>query len=85
MRMPCICFHLHSFLSFWSCCLTWEQAERQMEEYQSMKAFILGWMEKAEGLVTGSIAWSSASQLQEQIRAHQVSLNESHNSEQEYL
>uniref|UniRef100_A0A3Q3X3H4 Uncharacterized protein n=1 Tax=Mola mola TaxID=94237 RepID=A0A3Q3X3H4_MOLML len=48
------------------------QAERQMEEYQSMKAFILGWMEKAEGLVTGSIAWSSASQLQEQIRAHQL-------------
>uniref|UniRef100_A0A3Q3XAT6 SYNE1 n=1 Tax=Mola mola TaxID=94237 RepID=A0A3Q3XAT6_MOLML len=52
------------------------QAERQMEEYQSMKAFILGWMEKAEGLVTGSIAWSSASQLQEQIRAHQALLRE---------
>lgn len=47
-----------------------------MEEYQGMKAFILGWIEKAEALVTGSIVWSSASQLQEQIRAHQVSGNE---------
>lgn len=38
-----------------------------------MKAFILGWTEKAEVLVTSSIVWSSASQLQEQIRAHQAS------------
>lgn len=38
-----------------------------------MKAFILGWTGKAEVLVTSSIVWSSASQLQEQIRAHQVS------------
>lgn len=53
-----------------------EQAERQVEEYQGMKAFILGWAEKAEALVSGNIVWSSASQLQEQIRAHQVSLNE---------
>lgn len=37
-----------------------------------MKAFILGWNGKAEVLVTSSIVWSSASQLQEQIRAHQV-------------
>lgn len=76
---------MHSFLPFWGCCLTREQAERQIEEYQSMKAFILGWTEKAEALVTGDIAWSSAPQLQEQIRAHQVSLNESHNSEQKYV
>lgn len=44
-----------------------------MQEYQGMKAFILGWTEKAEVLVTSSIVWSSASQLQEQIRAHQAS------------
>lgn len=49
-----------------------------MEEYQSLKDFILGWTEKAEALVTGSIVWSSVSQLQEQIRAHQASLRESH-------
>lgn len=47
-----------------------------MEEYQSMKAFILAWIEKAEALVTSSIVWSSTSQLQEQIRVHQASLNE---------
>ena len=52
-----------------------------MDEYQGMKAFILGWTEKAEVLVTGNIIWSSASQLQEQIRAHQVRLNESHSRE----
>lgn len=57
------------------CC---EQAERQVEEYKGMKAFILGWTEKAEALVNGIIIWSSASQLQEQIRTHQVSRNESH-------
>lgn len=67
-------------LSFRSC-FSWEQAERRMEEYQGMKAFILSWTEKAEALVTGSIMWSSSSQLQEQIRAHQVSLNESHSRE----
>lgn len=44
-----------------------------MEEYQSMKSFILAWIEKAEVLVTSSIVWSSASQLQEQIRVHQAS------------
>uniref|UniRef100_A0A672IEG6 Uncharacterized protein n=1 Tax=Salarias fasciatus TaxID=181472 RepID=A0A672IEG6_SALFA len=49
-----------------------KQAEKQVEEYQSVKAFILGWADKAEALVTGNIIWSSASQLQEQIRAHQV-------------
>ncbi|XP_071335456.1 nesprin-1 isoform X2 [Trachinotus anak] len=53
-----------------------KKAERQMEEYQGMKAFILGWTEKAEALVTGNIIWSSASQLQEQIRAHQALLRE---------
>lgn len=53
-----------------------EQAERQVEEYKGMKKFILGWTEKAEALVTGNIVWSSASHLQEQIRAHQVSFNE---------
>lgn len=77
-------FHLINssvFLVFVSCV----QAERQMEEYQGMKAFILGWTEKADALVTGSIIWSSASQLQEQIRAHQVSLNESHSREWELL
>lgn len=42
-----------------------------------MKAFILAWIEKAEALVTGNIIWGSASQLQEQIRAHQASPNES--------
>uniref|UniRef100_A0A3P9CP88 Uncharacterized protein n=1 Tax=Maylandia zebra TaxID=106582 RepID=A0A3P9CP88_9CICH len=52
-----------------------KQAERQVEEYQGMKAFILSWTKKAEALVTGNIIWSSASQLQEQIRAHQVSFN----------
>lgn len=39
-----------------------------------MKGFILGWTDKAEALVTGDIVWSSGSQLQEQIRAYQVSL-----------
>ena len=39
-----------------------------------MRSFIMGWTEKAEALVTGNIIWSSASQLQEQIRAHQVRL-----------
>uniref|UniRef100_A0A3Q0RI10 SYNE1 n=1 Tax=Amphilophus citrinellus TaxID=61819 RepID=A0A3Q0RI10_AMPCI len=53
-----------------------KQAERQVEEYQGMKAFILGWTKKAEALVTGNIIWSSASQLQEQIRAHQALLRE---------
>lgn len=56
-----------------------EQAEKQVEEYQGMRAFILGWTEKAEALVSGNIIWTSASQLQEQIRAHQVNLySESH-------
>ncbi|KAG7239212.1 hypothetical protein INR49_029965 [Caranx melampygus] len=53
-----------------------KKAERQVEEYQGMKAFILGWTEKAEALVSGNIVWSSASQLQEQIRAHQALLRE---------
>uniref|UniRef100_A0A3Q3ELN7 Uncharacterized protein n=1 Tax=Labrus bergylta TaxID=56723 RepID=A0A3Q3ELN7_9LABR len=53
-----------------------KQAERQAEDYQGMKVFISGWAEKAETLVSCSIIWGSASQLQEQIRAHQVSLNE---------
>ncbi|CAB1447010.1 unnamed protein product, partial [Pleuronectes platessa] len=53
-----------------------KKAERQVDEYQGMKAFILGWTEKAEVLVTGNIIWSSASQLQEQIRAHQALLRE---------
>lgn len=47
-----------------------------MEEYQSMKTFILAWIQKAEVLVTSSIVWSSASQLQEQIRVHQASFRE---------
>lgn len=38
-----------------------------------MKVFILSWIEKAEVLIASNIIWSSASQLQEQIRAHQVS------------
>lgn len=50
----------------------WPQAERQFEEYQGMKGFILVWTEKAEALVHGNINWNSALQLQEQIRAHQV-------------
>ncbi|XP_028253699.1 nesprin-1 [Parambassis ranga] len=53
-----------------------KKAERKVEEYQGMKAFILGWTEKAEALVTSNIIWSSASQLQEQIRAHQALLRE---------
>ncbi|CAI5683845.1 unnamed protein product [Oreochromis niloticus] len=53
-----------------------KKAERQVEEYQGMKAFILSWTKKAEALVTGNIIWSSASQLQEQIRAHQALLRE---------
>ncbi|XP_031731325.1 nesprin-1 isoform X8 [Anarrhichthys ocellatus] len=53
-----------------------KKAERQVEEYRGMKAFILGWTEKAEALVTGRIIWGSASQLQEQIRAHQALLRE---------
>uniref|UniRef100_A0A3P8TBY5 Spectrin repeat containing nuclear envelope protein 1 n=1 Tax=Amphiprion percula TaxID=161767 RepID=A0A3P8TBY5_AMPPE len=53
-----------------------KKAERQVDEYQGMKAFILGWTEKAQSLVTGNIIWSSAFQLQEQIRAHQALLRE---------
>ncbi|CAL9692474.1 unnamed protein product [Knipowitschia caucasica] len=53
-----------------------KKAERQMEDYQSMKSFILSWIEKAECMVSGNIIWSSASQLQEQIRAHQALLRE---------
>uniref|UniRef100_A0A3Q3AL68 SYNE1 n=1 Tax=Kryptolebias marmoratus TaxID=37003 RepID=A0A3Q3AL68_KRYMA len=53
-----------------------KQAERQVEEYQSMKAFILSWIEKAEALIASNIVWSSATQLQEQIRAHQALLRE---------
>uniref|UniRef100_A0A3B4B2C2 SYNE1 n=1 Tax=Periophthalmus magnuspinnatus TaxID=409849 RepID=A0A3B4B2C2_9GOBI len=53
-----------------------KQAERQMEDYQSMKTFILSWIEKAECMVSGNIIWSLASQLQEQIRAHQALLRE---------
>uniref|UniRef100_A0A3P9H8X3 Uncharacterized protein n=1 Tax=Oryzias latipes TaxID=8090 RepID=A0A3P9H8X3_ORYLA len=41
-----------------------------------MKKFILGWIEKAEALISGNIIWNSASQLQEQIRAHQSLLRE---------
>uniref|UniRef100_A0A3Q1GDK5 Uncharacterized protein n=1 Tax=Acanthochromis polyacanthus TaxID=80966 RepID=A0A3Q1GDK5_9TELE len=47
-------------------------ASSSVDEYQGMKAFILGWTEKAQSLVTGNIIWSSAFQLQEQIRAHQL-------------
>ncbi|XP_067337447.1 nesprin-1 isoform X16 [Channa argus] len=53
-----------------------KKAERQVEEYQGMKTFILNWTEKAEALVTNTIIWNSASQLQEQIRAHQALLRE---------
>uniref|UniRef100_A0A3B3HW55 SYNE1 n=1 Tax=Oryzias latipes TaxID=8090 RepID=A0A3B3HW55_ORYLA len=53
-----------------------KKAEKQVEEYQSMKKFILGWIEKAEALISGNIIWNSASQLQEQIRAHQSLLRE---------
>ncbi|CAJ1078482.1 nesprin-1 [Xyrichtys novacula] len=53
-----------------------KKAERQTDEYQGMKAFILGWAEKAGTLVSGSILWCSASQLQEQIRVHQALLRE---------
>ncbi|XP_056150129.1 nesprin-1-like [Lampris incognitus] len=53
-----------------------KKAERQLEEYKGMRSFILGWTEKAEALVSGSIIWSSASQLQEQIRTHQALLRE---------
>uniref|UniRef100_A0A8K9XYB1 Spectrin repeat containing nuclear envelope protein 1 n=1 Tax=Oncorhynchus mykiss TaxID=8022 RepID=A0A8K9XYB1_ONCMY len=53
-----------------------KQAEQQLEEYKGMRQFLLGWAEKAETLVTGNIIWSSASQLQEQIRAHQAVLRE---------
>uniref|UniRef100_A0A8C6WV75 SYNE1 n=1 Tax=Neogobius melanostomus TaxID=47308 RepID=A0A8C6WV75_9GOBI len=53
-----------------------KQAERQMEDYRSMKSFILSWVEKAECMVSGNIVWSSASQLQEQTRAHQALLRE---------
>ncbi|CAL8394133.1 unnamed protein product, partial [Arctogadus glacialis] len=53
-----------------------KEAERQYEEYKGMRSFIMGWTEKAEALVTGNIIWSSASQLQEQIRAHQALLRE---------
>ncbi|XP_053736179.1 nesprin-1 isoform X10 [Synchiropus splendidus] len=53
-----------------------KKAEKQMEEYLSLKEYILGWTEKAEALVTGNIIWSSATQLQEQIRAHQALLRE---------
>uniref|UniRef100_A0A3B5L5H1 Uncharacterized protein n=1 Tax=Xiphophorus couchianus TaxID=32473 RepID=A0A3B5L5H1_9TELE len=47
--------------------LLFVQAEKLVEEYHSMKAFILAWIEKAEDLVSGNIIWSSATQLQEQI------------------
>ncbi|KAJ0026825.1 hypothetical protein NQD34_017825 [Periophthalmus magnuspinnatus] len=40
------------------------------------KTFILSWIEKAECMVSGNIIWSLASQLQEQIRAHQALLRE---------
>ncbi|KAK1888724.1 Nesprin-1, partial [Dissostichus eleginoides] len=53
-----------------------KKAQRQVEEYHGMKAFILSWTKKAEDLVTGCIIWGSASQLQEQIRAHQALLRE---------
>ncbi|KAM4529485.1 nesprin-1 isoform 3-T3 [Fundulus diaphanus] len=53
-----------------------KKAERLVEEYHSMKAFIVAWIEKAEDLVSGNIIWSSATQLQEQIRAHQALLRE---------
>uniref|UniRef100_A0A3Q3E087 Uncharacterized protein n=1 Tax=Hippocampus comes TaxID=109280 RepID=A0A3Q3E087_HIPCM len=51
------------------------QAEKQLADYQSVKEFILSWVEKAESLLSGSVVWSPISQLQEQIRAYQVSLN----------
>lgn len=69
--MVVVFFHSAFFFFF---CLT-EQAERQVEEYQSMKTFILSWVEKAEALISSNIIWSSATQLQEQIRAHQVSFS----------
>ncbi|XP_027896443.1 nesprin-1 isoform X8 [Xiphophorus couchianus] len=53
-----------------------KKAEKLVEEYHSMKAFILAWIEKAEDLVSGNIIWSSATQLQEQIRSHQALLRE---------
>uniref|UniRef100_A0A3B3YSL6 KASH domain-containing protein n=1 Tax=Poecilia mexicana TaxID=48701 RepID=A0A3B3YSL6_9TELE len=53
-----------------------KKAEKLVEEYHSMKAFILAWIEKAEDLVSGNIVWSSATQLQEQIRSHQALLRE---------
>uniref|UniRef100_A0A3Q2DL23 Uncharacterized protein n=1 Tax=Cyprinodon variegatus TaxID=28743 RepID=A0A3Q2DL23_CYPVA len=44
--------------------------------FHLMKAFILAWIEKADDLISGNIVWTSASQLQEQIRAHQALLRE---------
>ncbi|XP_068610253.1 nesprin-1 [Brachionichthys hirsutus] len=53
-----------------------KEAETQMEEYQAVNAFILGWTEKAEALTSSTIVWSSVSQLQDQIRTHQALLRE---------
>ncbi|XP_019750512.1 nesprin-1 isoform X11 [Hippocampus comes] len=53
-----------------------KRAEKQLADYQSVKEFILSWVEKAESLLSGSVVWSPISQLQEQIRAYQVLLRE---------
>lgn len=58
-----------------SCPYNPEQAEKQLADYQSVKEFILSWVEKAESLLSGSVVWSPISQLQEQIRSYQVSLD----------
>ncbi|KAM9316746.1 nesprin-1-like [Gastrophryne carolinensis] len=54
-----------------------KQAALQLEEYNEMLEFVMGWIEKAKELAHGNICWNSASQLHEQAVAHQVILDDS--------
>ncbi|XP_074043952.1 nesprin-1 isoform X5 [Macrotis lagotis] len=53
------------------------QAAAHLEEYNEMLEFIMKWVEKAKVLVHGNIAWTSASQLREQLISYQTMLEES--------
>ncbi|KAJ8275253.1 hypothetical protein COCON_G00098780 [Conger conger] len=54
-----------------------KKADSHLDEFNEMLDFIVNWTEKATTLVKGNIIWSSASQLQEQIRTYQAVLRES--------
>ncbi|KAJ8270593.1 hypothetical protein GJAV_G00116870 [Gymnothorax javanicus] len=54
-----------------------KKADSHLDDFNEMLDFIVNWTEKATALVKGNIIWSSAAQIQEQIRTYQSVLRDS--------